>query len=548
MTTAQWISGGSGNWSSGADWAANTPPAAGDDVVINAAPTSGSYTVSVDGADTANSLGVISAATVAILGNDSLTLQAGTGAGANAGTIAIADSATLTTQGVMDNTGTISLGAAPPTGPLFVPGSTFTVTAQASPDSFTATVPLADGTTALDNGTVDLTVAIVPDGANDWLTFTYTTTNGAPLSSGGDWSMYETGLDAAQPVNFGAAYAAFFTNGTTDTPTYSFFGGYSVAPNPVPGATGTGLYGGGFVDPLPAGPVPQLGSYIDPWSSYLDGAGIDSTTVTGYEEGLEFSPSAVASTLVVGGATATLSGGGIVQLDNVASQLAAATAGDQLVNVDNVIAGSGTIGVGGLAFDNQAAGIVDADGASLLILNTAGQAVSNEGFIESTGGGGLQITGNTTVANTGSIVASGANVYLDNATIDGGTLGSTTGSFIVDNGDTATLSGVTLASGTQITVSNAATLTLLGSVAGSATIVVSGSNATLVLGNAPPALQLAADPWGLDSADTAAALGFAPAVTPAPVASTVPAAPPGGSLLADHHAAPLLPAHHAGGF
>jgi hypothetical protein len=222
----------------------------------------------------------------------------------------------------------------------------------------------------------------------------------------------------------------------------------------------------------------------------------------------------------------------VVQLDNADSQLAAAATGDELANVNNVIAGSGTIGTGGLVLDNQAAGVIDADGASLLIINTAGQGVSNEGFIESTGGAGLQITGGTTVTNTGSILADGGNVYLDNATIDGGTLGSPGGSFVVDTGDTATLSAVSLAAGTQIAVSDMATLDLFGGTSGGATITVAGSNATLVLGAQEPSFLPA----------TAAAV-------PAPDSWTTGGAHAAGAMLLDgYHAPPSLPAHHAGGF
>jgi hypothetical protein len=175
--------------------------------------------------------------------------------------------------------------------PLFAPGSTFQVSASNSPDSFTDTVPLATGTYAIDGGAVDIAVAITPAGGGaEWLSFTYSTVNGGVLSQPyQDWSVYEVGLDAAQPVNFIAAYAQFNTNGVAQTPTGNIFGGYGIEADPVPGETGTGLGASGFTAPFAAGDLPTLGTYISPWS-YLNDTGINSATVNGYEEALEFTP------------------------------------------------------------------------------------------------------------------------------------------------------------------------------------------------------------------------------------------------------------------
>lgn len=174
---------------------------------------------------------------------------------------------------------------------LFVPDSTFQVQANSSPDTFTDTVTLTPGTVqSLDGGAVDLTVSIVSaGGSNEWLVFDYSTTSGGVLSQPGDyWSVNEVGLQAINPVNLIAAYLQFSTNGVVQTPTGSIFGGSSVAANPVPGFSGTGFANGGYSAPL-SNPLPALGTYVDPWS-YLDNTGIDSSTVNGYEEALEFTP------------------------------------------------------------------------------------------------------------------------------------------------------------------------------------------------------------------------------------------------------------------
>ncbi|MCW6510345.1 hypothetical protein [Lichenifustis flavocetrariae] len=151
---------------------------------------------------------------------------------------------------------------------------------------------LTPGTTALDGGAVNLTLSIVPaGGGSEWLVFDYTTANGGPLASyNANWTINQVGLDAAVPVNFIAAFSKFSVNGTAQTPSYSFFGGYSVEADPVPGGTGMGLGVGGFVAPLGSGPLGGLGAFINPWGSYLSSAGIDPNAVNGYEQALEFSP------------------------------------------------------------------------------------------------------------------------------------------------------------------------------------------------------------------------------------------------------------------
>lgn len=172
---------------------------------------------------------------------------------------------------------------------LFTPGATFQVQASSSPDTFDDTVNLTPGTTLLDGGAVSLTISIVSGGgSNEWLVFDYNTTGGGPLSGPGDyWDVYETGLQAAEPVDFIAAYLEFLDNGVVQTPTTCAVFGCPAA-NPVPGGTGTGWANGGYSYPLGT-TLPALGTYIDPWD-YLDDTGINSGDVNGYEEALEFTP------------------------------------------------------------------------------------------------------------------------------------------------------------------------------------------------------------------------------------------------------------------
>ncbi len=180
---------------------------------------------------------------------------------------------------------------------LFVTGSTFTVSGTNSPDTFSDTVSLTAGDHLIDGGAVNLNISFVPaSGGAEWLVFNYSTVSGGPFASVQDayWTLNQTGLVAAQALNFIAAYSQFNHDGTALALSNPIFGGYSVENNPVPGETGSGTGASGFVGPIAAGPAGQLGAYMSTWSGYLGGAGVDSTQVNGYEQALEFVPQVAA--------------------------------------------------------------------------------------------------------------------------------------------------------------------------------------------------------------------------------------------------------------
>jgi hypothetical protein len=173
---------------------------------------------------------------------------------------------------------------------LFVPGSSFTVSGTNSPDTFSNSVSLTPGTTSLDNGALQLTLSIVPDGSTEWLVFSYSTTSGGVLSQPGQfWQILQTGLQAAVPVNFIAAFDEYLNNGTAITPSSGIFPGASVMANPVPGGAGIGVGSNGFTDPVPAGPLGDLGAFLSPFGQ-LDGDGVPSGQVTGFLQALQFAP------------------------------------------------------------------------------------------------------------------------------------------------------------------------------------------------------------------------------------------------------------------
>ena len=190
------------------------------------------------------------------------------------------------------------------------------------------------------------------------------------------------------------------------------------------------------------------------------------------------------ATLLNLSASGALSGGGKVMLsDNANNQITATTAAATLTNVDNTISGAGTIGGGALKLINDAAGVIDASGATnALTLNTGAHVIYNAGLIEATGaGGGLVL--DSTVHNT----ATGMIEVLDGSTITEGAGGGIIGGTLLVGASTHlsltgfNLSGVTLKTqGTGTIQVNGATLNGIInqagiSVAGDADLFVSGS-------------------------------------------------------------------------
>ena len=132
------------------------------------------------------------------------------------------------------------------------------------------------------------------------------------------------------------------------------------------------------------------------------------------------------SELVVVGAT-TLSGGGAIYLaDTAASAITGASASAVLTNVDDLIAGAGTLGLGGLTLINEAAGRILSDKAGkTLVINTGADTIVNAGLLEGAGGG-LRVM--SAVENDGvvkavtSLTFSRAVKGSGHAVIDGGAL------------------------------------------------------------------------------------------------------------------------------
>lgn len=142
--------------------------------------------------------------------------------------------------------------------------------------------------------------------------------------------------------------------------------------------------------------------------------------------------------LIVGAAGVTLSGGGTIGLSNNSANQIKSSLSTTLFNVDNTIAGAGLVGNNHLALNNEAKGVVNASLSTALILNTPGINITNSGLLESTGTGGLTLSG-VTVVGTGTILAANnAVVSLAGAVIQGQTLASV-GTGAVSTADSASV-------------------------------------------------------------------------------------------------------------
>ena len=119
----------------------------------------------------------------------------------------------------------------------------------------------------------------------------------------------------------------------------------------------------------------------------------------------------------------TLSGGGQVLLsDNAQNVIFGGSVDTVLTNADNTISGAGNLGGGQMTLVN--AGLILADGANALVIDTGSNAVTNSGVMEATGVGGLIVdsalvnSGNLW-ANNGDIVVLGDASGAGSATISG---------------------------------------------------------------------------------------------------------------------------------
>jgi len=180
--------------------------------------------------------------------------------------------------------------------------------------------------------------------------------------------------------------------------------------------------------------------------------------------------------------TVELAGSGTLAMSNSPNNRIFGSGTDTLINdASHTIQGSGQIGINnpGFAFTLNNAGIIDANQSSSLTV-AATNTVTNTGTLEATAGGALLLTGGTFNNTGGLIQAAGANSVVDfnGATITGGTLTTQSGGTIQNSG-VATLDGTTnsptISNGSTVTLLNATSTTLLGTITNNGTIALNST-------------------------------------------------------------------------
>jgi hypothetical protein len=258
-------------------------------------------------------------------------------------------------------------------------------------NSTTTVASSGGGTTAAPPPPIILTVTVNPPPPPQ-ITPTATQNVSWIGGSSGNWNVANNWSDDVVPTSFSAieiltAATIFVTDSETAN-------GLTVGP----GAT---------LDLVSGGSVTLANSVTGLGTAELDGTGGDPTL-------------AISGTVFLLGPDPTVAAGGEILLNGPAANnliMGVAGTGAELVNVQDTIIGSGTIGQGdgNLTLVNGVEGTINATG--LLIIDT-GNLVANSGLMEATAGGTLQIE--DSVSNIGTVEASGADalVTMANAAFD----------------------------------------------------------------------------------------------------------------------------------
>jgi hypothetical protein len=95
--------------------------------------------------------------------------------------------------------------------------------------------------------------------------------------------------------------------------------------------------------------------------------------------------------------------------DNDANAISGTDASVKLDNEDNTISGAGQLGAGELNLIN--AGIINANGAHSLTVDTGSNSILNSGVLEASGSGGMVVA--SAIVNSGVLWANGAHLTLE---------------------------------------------------------------------------------------------------------------------------------------
>jgi hypothetical protein len=438
MAKINWTNGSGGDFANRSNWSTGMVPGPSDIANINAP---GTYTVTLSASETVLAVTTISTATLDDNGHN-FTALAGTGVGANAGTIIVDNESIFITGGTLKNFGTIDINGSSELllhrDTIFQGGGKLTLSnGQIFNDVSGNTLTNVDNTIS-GFGTINTNLVNQNNGvidANDGNGLAVT----GNLSNAGVLESTPTGrlvLEGAI-TNAASGVIGAFGAGSIVTLSATVSGGTLET-----GSGGKILFNGVTLDGSNGHAVTNTGSVVDNGSILL---GTISNTGTIALNG---------SVISVGTGGVTLLGTGSLTLsDSTENSIIGSGTSTTLTN-QNTISGAGVIGGQGLLLTNQ--GVIDATGVNPLIVDTGVSAVTNTGTLEATNNGELFVASNVTntghlIANNGSVIFAGAVSGIGTTTIQGA--GS------VEFGTTTT-SNTTFAAGADGTVTFDAASTL----------------------------------------------------------------------------------------
>jgi hypothetical protein len=447
MAKDNWINLSGGDFAIGTNWSTGVPVSS-TIANINATGT-GTYTVKSSVNETVLAITTIPAAILDVTGGN-FTALAGTGLGANAGTIIVENSAVFTVGGTVKNSGTITING---TGAVLSFDRDTTLQGGGKITLSGGSIQTSGGTlTNVDNtisgfGSISVNLVNEKNGVVDANESGINFLNGSSLSNAGLLEATSTGAltFTGSAINNSASgvIAAFGAGSILNMDKTTVSGGTLET-----GSGGEFYLGNDTLDGSNGHTVTNTGSVVVAPGYTLSLLGMISNTGT------------IAlnnpSHILVDTGGVTLAGSGNVTLsDSTGNSIIGNGASTTLTN-QNTISGAGTIGGNGLLLANQ--GVIDATGTNPLIVDTGASAVTNTGTLEATGNGELFVASNVT--NTGHLIANNGTVIFEGAVSGTGTA-TVQGTGSIEFGSTTT-ADITFAAGANGTVTFDAASTLTG--------------------------------------------------------------------------------------
>ncbi|MEP6966715.1 MAG: hypothetical protein ABI906_01415 [Pseudomonadota bacterium] len=456
---AHWAQAKDGNFNTRKDWNPRRVPVYNakhkDDAILDA--VGGAYTVTVTTNEDVKSLQTASNATLSLTGAGTFVVNAGTGAGANAGSILVGDGYTLQFNGgTIDNTGGIFLNAGAAnafvnlqSGVTLQGGGTITL----GDNAFNGIVDtLASTTATLTN--VDNTISgagvIGSGGILGGGTLTLVNQAGGVIDA--------TGVN--NPLILNTPGATLTNNGLIEATTGA---GLNIAATTVDGSGGgvivandsqvrlqAAVIVGGTLKTFNAGEIQASGgtaldgtvSTVHNKGQFIDLDG-NSLLVQGAIDNsglIDIAGRISGSSMVLSGNLTLTGGGGVLLEDNASNYIQASTPAGTLTNFDNTITADGQLGAGQLILVNQAGGVIEETGKSGLTIDTGAATITNAGLIEAHGNGGITIQ--SAVNNSGVIELLAADISGGSMMMIDGTVRNT-GKLVVDGGTMMVFEAVT---------------------------------------------------------------------------------------------------------